>query len=188
MVLRVKARMNSGEVVPDCLVKTLIETQEEEGLDWEDICMLTAVFTLGGVHSVSLILDSPRLGLNIYDQVSVLIQWLLALLPSHPEVQVRAHEELDRVVGRKHWPMAEDEERLPYCRAIIKEVKLNLRVCAKPPLTVRKIQRVHAPFWMATPHCSTEDFVYNGMFIPKNTAVVLNCYTLHHDERRYPDP
>jgi hypothetical protein len=46
--------MDSGENVPDCLVKTLIETQEEEHLDWEDICMLAAVFTLGGVHSVSL--------------------------------------------------------------------------------------------------------------------------------------
>jgi cytochrome P450 len=154
MILRVKARMDSGENVPDCLVKTLIQTQEEERLDWEDICMLTAVFTLGGVHSVS-----------------VLVQWLLALLPSHPDVQARAHEELDRVVGKKNWPTVEDEERLPYCRAIIKE-----------------IQRVHAPFWMATPHCSSEDFVYNGMFIPKGTVCVLNCYTLHHDERRYPDP
>ena len=27
-------------------------TQEEENLDWEDLCMLAAVFTLGGVHSV----------------------------------------------------------------------------------------------------------------------------------------
>lgn len=54
MVLRVKARMDAGENVPDCLVKTLIETQDQEKLDWEDICMLSAVFTLGGVHSVSL--------------------------------------------------------------------------------------------------------------------------------------
>lgn len=52
MILQVKARVDSGESVPDCLVKTLIESQEKEKLDWEDICMLTAVFTLGGVHSV----------------------------------------------------------------------------------------------------------------------------------------
>ena len=54
MILQVKARMDSGEDVPDCLVKTLIETQDDEGLDWEDICMLAAVFMLGGIHSVSL--------------------------------------------------------------------------------------------------------------------------------------
>ena len=52
MILRVKARMDAGEDVPDCLVKTLLLTQEQEKLDWEDLCMLSAVFTLGGVHSV----------------------------------------------------------------------------------------------------------------------------------------
>jgi hypothetical protein len=57
MILRVKARMDSGENVPDCLVKTLLETREEEKLDWEDICMLACVFTLGGVHSASFSLE-----------------------------------------------------------------------------------------------------------------------------------
>ncbi|RDB24652.1 hypothetical protein Hypma_008227 [Hypsizygus marmoreus] len=61
--------------------------------------MLSAVFTLGGVHSTSGI-----------------IQWFLALIPSHPEVQARAHEELDRVIGRDRWPTAEDEPNLPYIR------------------------------------------------------------------------
>lgn len=54
MIHRVKDRMDSGEIIADCLVKTLIETREKEKLDWEDTCMLAAVFTLGGVHSVSL--------------------------------------------------------------------------------------------------------------------------------------
>ncbi|KAG6909248.1 hypothetical protein DXG01_001430 [Tephrocybe rancida] len=153
MIDRVKSRIDTGEHVPDCLVKTLIETQEAEKLDWEDVCMLAAVFTLGGVHSVSGI-----------------IQWFLALMPSVPEVQAKAHEELDRVIGRDRWPDVEDEQNLPYIRAIIKEV-----------------QRVHTPFWMATPHCSTQDFVYNGTFIPKDTVVVLNCYTLHHNDERYPN-
>jgi hypothetical protein len=53
MIRRFQSRMDSGEEVPDCLVKTLIQSQEEEKLDWEDLCMLSAVFTLGGVHSVS---------------------------------------------------------------------------------------------------------------------------------------
>ncbi|KAJ7477180.1 cytochrome P450 [Mycena galericulata] len=154
MYLALKERIDAGEMVPDCLAKTLIETREKEKFDWEDTCMLAAVFTLGGVHSTSGI-----------------IQWFLALIPSHPEIQARAHEELDRVIGRDNWPIAEDEARLPYIRAIIKEV-----------------QRVHAPFWMATPHCSTEDYEYNGMFIPKDTVVVLNCFTMHHNEERYPDP
>ena len=52
MIERVKARMDAGEDVPDCLVKTLLLKQEQEKLDWEDLCMLSAAFTLGGVHSV----------------------------------------------------------------------------------------------------------------------------------------
>ena len=52
MIAQVKARMDAGEDVPDCLVKTLILTQEQEKLGWEDMCMLSVVFTLGGIHSV----------------------------------------------------------------------------------------------------------------------------------------
>lgn len=53
MLLRVKARVDGGEEVEDCLAKTLLLEQKNEDLDWEDMCMLSAVFTLGGVHSVS---------------------------------------------------------------------------------------------------------------------------------------
>jgi hypothetical protein len=52
MIDRVKAHMNAGEDMPECLVKTMILTREQEKLDWEDMCMLSVVFTLGGVHSV----------------------------------------------------------------------------------------------------------------------------------------
>ena len=53
MILRVKARLDAKEPVEDCLAKTLLLEQEKGELDWEDVCMLAAVFTLGGVHSVS---------------------------------------------------------------------------------------------------------------------------------------
>ena len=43
-------------------------------------------------------------------------------MPSHPEVQTKAQEELDRVIGGDRWPTADDEPKLPYIRAIIKEV------------------------------------------------------------------
>ena len=52
MIKDIEARLHAGEDVPDCLAKTLILNREQEGLDWEDMCMLIAVFVLGGVHSV----------------------------------------------------------------------------------------------------------------------------------------
>ena len=39
----------------------------------------------------------------------------------HPEVQRKAHEELDRVIGQDRLPTWADEPNLPYIRAIIKE-------------------------------------------------------------------
>ncbi|KIJ26770.1 hypothetical protein M422DRAFT_62096 [Sphaerobolus stellatus SS14] len=124
LMLELKRRMDEGEEVPDCLVKSLFESQTKEELSWLDMCFLSIAFTTGGVHSTSGI-----------------IQWFLALMPSHPDV-----------VGCDRWPTAEDEQQLPYLRAIIKE-----------------------------------DFVYNDMYIPGGTVLVLNVYNLHHNEERYPN-
>jgi cytochrome P450 len=38
-----------------------------------------------------------------------------------PEVLDAAHEELDRVVGKDRMPTFDDEENLPYIRAMVKE-------------------------------------------------------------------
>ncbi|KAJ7473127.1 cytochrome P450 [Mycena galericulata] len=153
MVQDMQRRLDAGEDVPDCLIKTLLETREEEKVGTEDILMLGVAFAFGGVHSVAGIL-----------------QWFLAFMATNPTIAAKAHEEIDRVVGRDRLPTLDDEKDLPYVRAIIKEV-----------------HRIHSPFWVPTPHYSTADFIYNGMFIPKDTAIVLNCWTIHHNEERYPD-
>ena len=117
------------------------------------------------------------------------MQWFSALIPAYPVVQKKAQEELDRVVGRDRLPAVEDEPNLPYCRAIIKEVR---RV---PPLLAAiwaeietKVERVNNPFWLGTPHAVSEDFTYKGQFIPKDTVVICNTYTMHFNEQRHPEP
>lgn len=45
--------MESGENVPDCLVKSILEYQENEKLSWGDMCLLTTAFATGGSHSVN---------------------------------------------------------------------------------------------------------------------------------------
>lgn len=52
MIGEMQRRLNSKEDVPDCLVKMLLETKDEEGLSSEDILMLAIAFAFGGVHSV----------------------------------------------------------------------------------------------------------------------------------------
>lgn len=53
---------------------------------------------------------------------------------------------------------------------------------------IKEVERMHNPFWLGTPHFSSEDFVYNGQYIPKDTVLVLNTYSMHHDPERYPEP
>lgn len=99
------------------------------------------------------------------------MQWFSALIPAYPDIQKRAQDELDRVVGRDRLPTLEDEINLPFCHAIIKET-----------------ERCHNPFWLGTPHVASNDFTYKDKFIPKDTVVICNAYTMHHNKDRYPDP
>ena len=54
-----------------------------------------------------------------------IMQWFSALIPAYPDIQKRAQEELDAVVGRDRLPIVEDEPNLPYCHAIVKEVSVE---------------------------------------------------------------
>ncbi|CAG8314838.1 unnamed protein product [Penicillium salamii] len=150
----IEQKMKSGGQVTDCLAKTMVEVRKKENLDDLDMAILASAFMIGGVETTAAIM-----------------QWFSALIPAYPEIQKKAQEELDRVVGRDRLPDVEDEKNLPYCHAIIKEV-----------------ERVHNPFWLGTPHVATDDFVYEGQYIPKDTVVVLNTWTMHNDSTRHSNP
>ncbi|KAH8108808.1 cytochrome P450 [Phellopilus nigrolimitatus] len=99
--------------------------------------------------------------------ISVLSSFFLAML-LHPDVQRKAHEELDRVVGQDCLPTFKDREQLPYIEAIIKEV---LRWNPAAPLVSRSI---------------AVDDEYKGFHIPANSVVTVNVWALTHDESVYP--
>ncbi|KAF7783859.1 hypothetical protein Agabi119p4_24 [Agaricus bisporus var. burnettii] len=171
MVKELEARLKRGEYVTDCLAKTLLENQEKEGLEFMDIAIMCSGFMTAGVETTASVL-----------------QWFSALIPSYPEIQQRAHEELDRVVGHDRMPIVEDEKDLPYIHAIIKAGDLMYQLSASSHYLLQEVERCRNPFWIATPHYSTEDFTYHGQFIPKGTVILLNSYTMHHDPERHPEP
>ncbi|CDO77629.1 hypothetical protein BN946_scf184946.g22 [Trametes cinnabarina] len=78
------------------------------------------------------------------------IQSFFLAMASFPEVQAKAREELDSVVGPHRLPRLSDRESLPYVEAVAKEC---LRWKTVVPL--------------GFPHRSTEDDEYRGYFIPK---------------------
>jgi cytochrome P450 len=83
---------------------------------------------------------------------------------AYPEVQVRAHAELDEVVGLARPPTFADLPSLPYIRAMVKE---SLRWSSSMPFGV--------------PHASSADDWYEGMFIPKGTVILPNTRVINFD-------
>ena len=73
----------------------------------------------GGADTVS---SNPIFNVktNIPQTVSSLQTFILAML-LFPEVQQRAQEEIDRVVGADRLPEYEDRDRLPYVMSVMME-------------------------------------------------------------------
>ncbi|CAE6385419.1 unnamed protein product [Rhizoctonia solani] len=46
----------------------------------------------------------------------------IATMVLHPDVQLRAQQELDTILGQVTLPMIKDQERLPYIRSVVEEV------------------------------------------------------------------
>ncbi|KAF9562064.1 cytochrome P450 [Agrocybe pediades] len=102
--------------------------------------------------------------------VSALQSFFLAMT-IYQDVQKKAKEELDHVVGSSRLPEFHDRKDLPYINAIVKE---TMRWNLVNPL--------------AFGHMSTEDDEYDGFFIPKGTIVIGNAWLLLHDPAVFSDP
>ena len=121
----IKQRLDGGAAVEDCLAKSMLQDAGEEDLDDLDMSILATAFMVGGVETVRCVLVFPhRFTLNPSRKTAAIMQWFSAIIPAYPDIQRKAQEELDRVVGRSRLPGIEDEKDLPYCHAIIKEVRI----------------------------------------------------------------
>ncbi|KAF8478443.1 cytochrome P450 [Russula ochroleuca] len=132
--------------------------------------------------SASLIKNSNRSGLSnteiawllgtLYsagaETTATTLAWWTRAMVAHPEIQKRAQDELDAVVGRSRTPTFADAPNLPYIQALVKE---SLRWRPALPLGV--------------PHTTTKDDWYEGMFIPKGTMCMVNLWQCHHDPASY---
>ncbi|KAI0707484.1 cytochrome P450 [Cerioporus squamosus] len=124
-----------------------------------------------GLDDLDIIIMCGTLIIGGVETTASIQQWFAAHIAGCPDIQAKAQAELDRVCGRDPLPTEDDEKDLPYIRAIAKEVA-----------------RFHNPFWLRTPHFSTGDSTYHGYWIPKDTVVIANTWTMHRDPVRHPDP
>ena len=105
-----------------------------------------------------------------FETTATTLMWWILVMVAFPEVQRRAQAELDAVVGRARPPTYADAPRLPFVRAIIKEVS-----------RWRPVVR------LGVPHVAAEDDWYEGMFIPKGTTCMANIWHCNHDRSVFGD-
>jgi cytochrome P450 len=79
-----------------------------------------------------------------------------------PDVQRKAQEEIDLVLGPGQLPRVGDRPRLPYIDAVVKEVL-----------------RWHPVAPMGIPHASSEDDTWEGYFIPKGSLLMPNIWCVY---------
>jgi cytochrome P450 len=106
------------------------------------------------------------------DTVAVLLEWVLARLVLHRDVQARVHDELDRVVGRGRAVAESDAASLVYLHAVIKEV---LRLHPPGPL-------------LSWARLATSDVHVDGHLIPAGTTAMVNMWAITHDPDVWADP
>lgn len=104
------------------------------------------------------------------DTTSNTILSFIQAMVLYPEVQKKAQEELDRVLGDR-LPSFSDREILPYVRGCVKE---TLRWSPTTALTV--------------PHATFADEVYKEYRIPKGAEIVVNAWAVNNNPAIYKDP
>ncbi|KAJ1525347.1 hypothetical protein ONE63_010165 [Megalurothrips usitatus] len=117
---------------------------------------------------VSLLLDLFMAGA---ETTSNTLGFCVMLLLRHQDVQRRAQEELDRVVGRDREPGLQDRPQLRYLEAVLMEAQRLGNI---------------APVGVA--HRAVRDSVVMGHLVPKDTIVLANLMSVHMDREHWGDP
>uniref|UniRef100_A0A8C8VEN0 Steroid 17-alpha-hydroxylase/17,20 lyase n=1 Tax=Pelusios castaneus TaxID=367368 RepID=A0A8C8VEN0_9SAUR len=105
------------------------------------------------------------------ETTTTVLKWAVLFLLHYPEVQGKIQEELDQKIGFARFPQLGDREQLPYLEATISEV---LRIRPVAPLLI--------------PHVALTDSSIGEYAIPKGARVVINLWSIHHDEKEWEKP
>lgn len=106
------------------------------------------------------------------DTVAILLEWILARMVLHPDIQAKVQSEIDHVVGPSRLVSDSDLPNLPYLQAIVKE---TLRVHPPGPLLSWARLAIH-------------DTHVGAHFIPSGTVAMVNMWAITHDEKIWADP
>ncbi|XP_052815704.1 steroid 17-alpha-hydroxylase/17,20 lyase-like [Mya arenaria] len=136
----------------DHLILARMEAEESEGDGLVALTDTRIIQTLSDIFFAGV--DTSRMTLR----------FALLHMAAYPDIQAKAYEEIDRVVGRGRLPGLSDRPDLAYTEAVLHE---SMRIATVLPSGV----------WHET-LCDTSIGSYK---IPKGTPVMINHWALHHD-------
>ncbi|XP_062209089.1 cytochrome P450 78A9-like [Phragmites australis] len=129
-------------------VDILLSLQESEGLSDADVAAVLWEMIFRGT-----------------DAMAVLMEWTLARLVLHRDVQANTHRELDEVVGRNNSVTESAVPSLPYLQALLKEA---IRMHPPGPL-------------LSWRHRAISDTYVDGHLVPAGTTAMVNQWAISRD-------
>ncbi|XXG56948.1 hypothetical protein AAC387_Pa03g4240 [Persea americana] len=101
------------------------------------------------------------------DTTSTSLQWIMANLVKHPEIQQKLVDEIERVVGKEAEIVREEDlNAMPYLKAVIMEGL-----------------RRHPPGHFVLPHAVSEEVTFEGYVIPKDATINFLVAEMGWDEK-----
>ncbi|KAL5838652.1 hypothetical protein ACOSQ3_015821 [Xanthoceras sorbifolium] len=98
------------------------------------------------------------------------MEWAIAELVNHPQVQHKIRQEISTVLKRK--PITESNlDELPYLQATVKETL-----------------RLHTPIPLLVPHMNLQEAKLGGFTIPRESKVVVNAWWLANNPNWWKNP
>lgn len=135
-------------------------TEEEIVAKWTSASLYT-----GGADTVWSPADTME-PLTNNEQTVCAIETFFLAMTLFPEVQRKAQQEIDQVLGKGQLPKMVDRTRLPYVDAVVKEVL-----------------RWHPVAPMGIPHMSIEEDTWDGFRIPKGSLIMPNIWSVLQEMR-----
>jgi cytochrome P450 len=143
------------DIIKPCFSEGMYKVQQKEEFSDDQASYISGTLLEAGSDTTS----------------STLYAFVQAML-LYPDVQRKAQEEIDRVVGPDRLPGMDDLADLQYIRGCMKE---SLRWM---PTTILG----------AVPHAVIQDDEYKGYLIPKGAGVLNNVWAIGMDPKRHPNP
>ncbi|KAF3442185.1 hypothetical protein FNV43_RR16101 [Rhamnella rubrinervis] len=105
------------------------------------------------------------------DTTAISVEWAMAELIKNPRVQLKAQEELDRVIGLERVMTESDFSNLPYLQCVAKEAL-----------------RLHPPTPLMLPHRANSSVKVGGYDVPKGSNVHVNVWAVARDPSVWKNP